>query len=209
MKRAVDASTRGLYALTPQDRFGQALVDAAEAALMGGAVWLQYRAKPSADLDTALALQLQCREAGALFIINDDVELAASIRADGVHLGRDDLSVQEARAWLSQETVIGVSCYNSLERAAELTEQGADYLAFGSLYPSPTKPDAVNCPLATLNEARQFGKPVVAIGGITLERAPDVIAAGADLIAVISGLFDAENIQTRAGQWSSCFESER
>ena len=209
MKRKPDAFTRGLYAITQHDCFGRALIDAAEAALTGGAVWLQYRAKPSADLDAALALQQRCRQAGALFIINDDVELAASIGADGVHLGRDDLSVQDARARLSQETVIGVSCYNSLERAAELTAQGADYLAFGSLYPSPTKPDAVHCPVETLTRARQFDRPVVAIGGMTLERAPEVIAAGADLIAVISDLFDAEDIERQARQWSRCIEPER
>ncbi|MEM7053355.1 MAG: thiamine phosphate synthase [Pseudomonadota bacterium] len=205
MKRKANVFTRGLYALTPTNRCGSALIDAASAALAGGTVWLQYRAKPEADRTTALALQQCCQATGALFIVNDDVELAVEIRADGVHLGRDDMSLIEARSMLHPDQLIGVSCYNDLARAAKLVEQGADYLAFGSLYPSPTKPDAVHCPLKTLTEARQFGKPVVAIGGITLERAPEVAEAGADLIAVISDLFDADDIEARARQWSSCF----
>ena len=208
MNCAPDAFTRGLYALTPTDHSGQQLIDAAQAALAGGAVWLQYRAKPKAEPDMARALQLRCANAGALFIVNDDVALAAEIEADGVHLGRDDMSLQAARARLGQNTVIGVSCYNDIARAAELAKQGADYLAFGSLYPSPTKPDAVRCSLETLGQARQFGKPIVAIGGITLAHAPEVIAAGADLIAVISGLFGADDIEAQARQWSNCFAAE-
>ena len=205
MKPAPNIFTRGLYALTPTDRFGRALIDAAEAALAGGAVWLQYRAKPEADRATALALQQRCIQAGAAFIVNDDVALAAALDADGVHLGRDDMSLSEARSKLKAHQFIGVSCYNSLSRAAELSVQGADYLAFGSLYPSPTKPEAVHCSLDTLTRAKAFEKPLVAIGGIDLAHAPEVIAAGADLIAVISDLFSVPDIEAHARQWAECF----
>ena len=205
MKRAPNIFMRGLYALTPSDLVGQALIDAAEAALAGGAVWLQYRVKPKADPAVALALQQRCRQAGAVFIINDDVALAAALDADGVHLGRDDMSPGEARSRLKAHQFIGVSCYNSLSRAAELSAQGADYLAFGSLYPSPTKPEAVHCPLDTLTRAKAFEKPLVAIGGIDLAHAPEVISAGADLIAVISDVFTAPDVTARARQWTDCF----
>ena len=144
MKRALNIFTRGLYALTPAELIGLSLIDAAEAVLTGGAVWLQYRAKPEADAATQRALQQRCRQAGAAFIINDDVELDAALDADGVHLGCDDMSLVEARSRLKPHQFIGVSCYNSLPRAAERVAQGADYLAFGSLYPSPTKPEAVH-----------------------------------------------------------------
>ena len=205
MKPAFNIFTRGLYALTPAELIGPSLIDAAEAVLAGGAVWLQYRAKPEADAETARALQQRCRQAGAAFIINDDVELATALDADGVHLGRDDMSLVEARSRLKPDQFIGVSCYNSLPRAAELVAQGADYLAFGSLYPSPTKPEAVHCPLDTLTRAKVFEKPLVAIGGIDLAHAPEVIEAGADLLAVISDVFSAPDITARARQWADCF----
>ena len=126
MKPAFNIFTRGLYALTPAELIGPPLIDAAEAVLAGGAA----------------------------FTINDDVELAAALDADGVHLSRDDMSLVEARSKLKPHQFIGVSCYNSLSRAAERVAQGADYLAFGSLYPSPTKPEAVHCPLDTLTRRR-------------------------------------------------------
>lgn len=106
---------------------------------------------------------------------------------------------------LGPDKIIGGSCYNDPGRAAELAAQGADYLAFGSMYPSPTKPGAARCPPEVLMEARELGKPVVAIGGITLEHAPELVAAGADLLAVISDLFDAPDIKARAAAYSRLF----
>ncbi|MFW5926722.1 MAG: thiamine phosphate synthase [Wenzhouxiangella sp.] len=195
----------GLYALTPSDWPRDKLLPAVEAAIAGGARMVQYRAKPRPDADTARALVNLCRAAGAIVIVNDDVELAAELGADGVHLGRDDVPVDQARALLGRNGLVGVSCYNDLGRAERLAAAGADYLAFGSLFPSPTKPDAVHCPAETLTRARRFGLPVVAIGGITADNAGEAIAAGADLVAVISDLFESEDIRARARKFQELF----
>ena len=191
----------GLYAVTPADWSPNRLLPAAEAALTGGVRLLQYRAKPKADADVARELLKLCTRAGAALIINDDVELAAIVNAHGVHLGRDDIDPLQARQLLGDEAIIGLSCYNDLDRARQLTRTGPDYLAFGSLFASPTKPDAVNCPPDVITAAREFGLPVAAIGGITLDNAPVAIEAGADLLAVITDLFDAEDIEQRARQY--------
>jgi len=193
----------GLYAISPQTLTGTALIEAAEQVLEGGAAWLQYRAKDSADVGKARELAALCRSRGRCLIINDDPALAAEVGADGVHLGRADGSIAEARALLGPDRIIGVSCYADPERARRLAGEGADYLAFGSLFASPTKPDAVSCPLAVLGEARKFGLPVVAIGGITLHNAPEAIDAGADLVAVISDLFDAPDRRMRAAEYAA------
>ena len=199
-------SARGLYAITPDELHGEALIEACEQVLAGGAVWLQYRAKHGFDLATARALAAACRRHGARFIVNDRAELALQADADGVHLGRDDGSIAEARALLGPERIVGVSCYADLERAARLAAEGADYLAFGSLFASPTKPEAVPCPLSVLGQARSFSLPVVAIGGITLESAPEAIAAGADLLAVISDLFQASDRSAQAQRFRALFD---
>lgn len=204
MKFGAD-SPRGLYAITPEDLVGAALIAACSEVLAGGAVWLQYRAKSNFDLETARALAAQCRSSGACLIINDRPELARAAGADGVHLGRDDGSIAAARALLGPEAIIGVSCYADLERARRLALEGADYLAFGSLYASPTKPEAVACPLQTLRQARALGRPVVGIGGITLANARAAIEAGADLLAVISDLFAAPDRQARAAAYAAMF----
>ncbi|GAB4170903.1 MAG: thiamine phosphate synthase [Wenzhouxiangellaceae bacterium] len=204
--KAASIRFKGLYALTPVDLTGPALVDAAGQVLSGGAAWLQYRSKPRPDPDTARALAALCRRHGTVFIVNDDPVLAAAVGADGVHLGREDATVAEARALLGPAALIGVSCYADLERARGLADQGADYLAFGSLYPSPTKPDAVRCPPEVLGRARSLGRPVVAIGGITLDRAAGLIAAGADLLAVVSDLFNAPDPHRRAREYAALFD---
>ncbi len=201
----VAAKNRGLYAIPPMRLVGDALLRAVSEALAGGAVWIQYRAKHGADAATASALAGLCRSAGARLIVNDDPELAARSGADGVHLGREDVSLAEAREIVGRERLIGVSCYNDLERAAVLAAQGADYLAFGSLFASPTKPGAVRCAPETLTAARRFGLPLVAIGGITLSTLPTAIAAGADLVAVISDLFDAPDVRVRARAYRERF----
>ena len=196
---------RGLYAVTPENLAGGPLQVAVGAALDGGAVLVQYRAKARAEVETARALAGLCRERGVGLIVNDDPDLAAAAGADGVHLGRDDPDIDRARARLGEAAIIGVSCYDDLKRAAVMAEAGADYLAFGSVRPSPTKPDAVTCPPETLAAARELGRPVVAIGGITVENAGAVAAAGADLVAVISDLFGARDITARARRYAQLF----
>ncbi len=190
----------GLYVITDPYLIPDAqLVGAVAQALAGGAAWVQYRAKhltPSVRLQQATALQQLCKAAGAGFIINDDLDLAATIGATGVHLGRDDAGIAQARTRLGPAAVIGASCYADLSRAEAAWKAGASYLAFGSLYPSPTKPQAPRATLELLGKARQqFGLPIAAIGGLTLDNAAEVRAAGADLLAVISGVFAASDIQ--------------
>jgi len=201
------AAVTGLYAITPQALNGPDLLEAVAQVLEGGASWVQYRAKEGTDAAEAAALASLCRSRGACFIINDDPALAAEVGADGVHLGRNDSSIAAARARLGPSAIIGVSCYADLERARRLAAEGADYLAFGSLFASPTKPEAVSCPLEVLRKARSFGLPVVAIGGITLGRAPEVIASGADRVAVISDLFNAPDRRAQAEAYAALFDS--
>jgi len=195
----------GLYALTPADWSPARLLPAAKAVLDGGVRVLQYRAKPRPDPDVARELLKLCVQAGAALIINDDIELAAIVNAHGIHLGRDDGDPRRARELLGDEAIIGVSCYDDLDRARELATAGPDYLAFGSLFASPTKPDAVNCPPDVLTAARELGLPVTAIGGITLDNAQIAVDAGADLLAVITDLFEAEDIEQRARQFQELF----
>ncbi len=133
-----------------------------------------------------------CRGRGIPFIVNDDIALAVEIGADGVHLGRDDASLAEARRRLGKEAIVGVSCYDSLALARDAEAGGADYVAFGSCFASPTKPGASQVPPGVLHAARQALKlPIVAIGGITEERLPVLRAAGIDAIAVVSAVFQA------------------
>jgi thiamine-phosphate pyrophosphorylase len=149
-----------------------------------------------------------CRGAGARLIINDDVWLAVEIGADGAHVGRGDApggSLLAAREALGPKRLLGVSCYDSVALAEEAAKAGADYIAFGSMFPSRTKPDTIQAPLEVLGEARRFGLPVVAIGGITLENAPQLIEAGADALAVVSDLFDAMDIKARAEAYQRLF----
>ena len=139
-----------------------------------------------------------CRLHGTPLIINDDVELARACGADGVHLGRDDPNPRAARERLGGDAIVGVSCYNRIDRAHALAAQGADYLAFGSVFPSATKPQAVSCGLDTLTSAVSIGLPLVAIGGISAENGGAVIRAGASFLAVISELFGATDVRKAA-----------
>lgn len=195
----------GLYAITPSINDPETLCVYARQVAAGGARVLQYRDK-SSDSETRLAcarkLRARCELFGALLIINDDVELALQSGADGVHLGIEDGDVKQARETLGGDVIIGVSCYNDLQRAEQAVEQGADYLAFGSMYPSATKPDAPHCDPQVLTEARSLGLPVVAIGGITVENAPALVQAGADMLAVISDLANAVDVESRAQQYA-------
>ncbi|MBT9612395.1 MAG: thiamine phosphate synthase [Burkholderiales bacterium] len=200
---------KGLYAITPETGDTAQLLDKTRAALAGGAQWVQYRSK-SADValkhEQATELLELCRDFHAPLIVNDDVRLAALIEADGVHVGEDDARLIEARINLGPDKIIGVSCYQDLARALRFEAEGADYVAFGSFYPSATKPGARPCPLSLLVEAKtQLHLPVVAIGGITLANAQSLIDAGADAIAVISALFDTPNVEACAQAFSSLF----
>jgi thiamine-phosphate pyrophosphorylase len=195
---------KGLYAVTPDSNDRDALVAKVEAALLGGARMVQYRNKQAhinirTHLETASALAKLCRQHGAIFIINDDANLALNIGADGIHLGQDDGDIASARKLLGKEAIIGVSCYNSLERALAAQQQGADYAAFGTMFSSSTKPNAPRATLDLLRLAKvQLNIPIVAIGGISLHNAADVVDAGADALAVINALFDAPDIQKAA-----------
>jgi thiamine-phosphate pyrophosphorylase len=194
---------RGLYAITdPRLTAGRVLEDRVRAALRGGARLIQYRDK-GADTGRRLAeadlLQRLCIAHDASLIVNDDVELAARVGAAGVHLGRTDTGLSRARERLGPRAIIGISCYDRLDLALAAQDAGADYVAFGSFFPSPTKPDAVEAPLSLLERARErLDIPICAIGGITLANAGTVIAAGADMIAVISDLFGAVDVEARA-----------
>ena len=204
---------RGLYAITPQPGPGRPLLTAAvEQALAGGARLIQYRDKgsdPGGRRDEAAALLALCRRAGVPLIINDDLELAAAIGADGLHLGRDDADPRDARDRLGAGAIIGVSCYNQLERARRAQEVGADYAAFGRFFPSATKPRAVQADPELLRQARrELTLPLVAIGGITPENGAPLIAAGADMLAVIDGVFAQPDIAAAARRFSRLFSPE-
>ncbi len=202
----------GVYAITPDSLDTQSLLTMSEAALMGGVAVMQYREK-SGDValrhEQASELLVLCRQHGVPLIVNDDLRLANLVGADGVHLGRDDSSIREARIVLGPDKIIGVSCYQDLERARESQRLGADYVAFGSFFPSPTKPHASLADVSVLSEARRaITLPIVAIGGITVDNAGALIDAGADAIAVISALFDAPDVEAAARQLNALFEIE-
>ncbi|HEY9193096.1 MAG TPA: thiamine phosphate synthase [Methyloversatilis sp.] len=199
---------RGLYAVTPETLGGAALYRAAEAACSGGAVLLQYRNKSRdaalrrAEADALRAITTVC---GTLFIINDDVDLARAVGADGVHVGRDDGDPAAARARLGSSAIVGVSCYDDPVLARAAQRAGADYVAFGAMFASSTKPAAPPADIGRFAEAAGLGVARCAIGGITLERAPALIAAGADLLAVVSDLFDARDISAQARAYARLF----
>lgn len=199
---------RGLYVITDPVACGTDMVTAVRAALRGGAVAVQYRDKSTDTTRRAAeagALLALCRAFGRPLLINDDVELAAMIGADGVHLGRSDSSLIAARQQLGPSAIIGATCHGSLEFAAEAAANGASYLAFGAVFPSTTKPGAPVIALDTISAARRFHLPLVAIGGINTDNAPAVIAAGADCLAVIGALWAAPDIAVRARDFAALF----
>ena len=186
---------RGLYAITQTEHKSPEQVAAAvEAALRGGAVVVQYRDKQPKDaLGLATRLLQLCHAHQVPLIINDSVELALQVGADGVHLGRDDGDVAEARRRLGPDAIIGVSCYNDVNKARAAVTAGVDYVAFGRFFPSGSKPLAAPAELHTLQLAKEcLPVPIVAIGGILPENGDALLKAGADLLAVIGGLFDHE-----------------
>lgn len=203
---------RGLYAITPDGVEFVTLARMVSAALMGGARLVQYRQKsvsPRDQVVQARELNELCLAAGASLIINDNVELAQQINAAGVHLGRDDISVTEARRQLGTNKIIGASCYNQITLAEAAAASGADYIAYGAFFPSQIKPNAVRAEIALIVEAKKkFNIPIVAIGGISLQNAPQLIAAGADAVAVISDLFSAIDITARANAFQQLFSEK-
>lgn len=200
---------QGLYVITDGPR--PDLLDAVALALAGGARLLQYRDKTGDDarrLAEAKAIRALCAAHGVPMIVNDDVALALAAGADGVHLGEDDGDLQAARAVLGSPAIIGVSCYDSLERARQLAAAGADYIAFGAFFPSPTKPHARRASLELLRQTAALGVPRVAIGGITPENAGLLIDAGADYLAVISAVFGDTDVRAAAARFAHLFTTD-
>ena len=209
---ATRVQVSGLYAITPEEPDTEVLAEKVRHALAGGARIVQYRNK-SADralrARQAATLLALCRKAAIPLVINDDLELALQIDADGLHVGRGDVDIARARERLGERKILGASCYDSIELAVAASNQGADYVAFGSVFPSTTKPGATRVPLSLLGRARDhLGVPIVAIGGITRENASSVIDAGADAIAVISALFDATDIAVIARGFECLFSKK-
>ena len=209
-RRPLRNLVRGLYAVTPDALDTARLLDQVRAALRGGARLVQYRNKSddsTLKLEQARALNALCTEYAAALIVNDDVAVAAASGAAGVHLGRDDGSLEDARAALGPGKLIGISCYDDLGRARAAVEAGADYVAFGSFFPSRVKPGAVRASVALLEAAkRELALPVVAIGCVTSENGGALVRAGADALAVISALFDAPDVTAAAARFKPLFD---
>ena len=198
---------KGLYGITGSD--SSRIINQVEAVLAGGASVIQYRNK-SHNFNDALQIGGKvvdlCRRYNATFIVNDDVALMLALDADGIHLGKNDATIESARHKIGNK-IIGVSCYNNLNLAIDAEKQGVDYVAFGRFYPSQTKPQAIEASINVLREAKQrINVPIVAIGGITLDNAKLLIDAGADSVAVINGLFNEVNIRATAEKFSSLFK---
>lgn len=202
---------RGLYVITDSHLLhsDELLLQGAAAAISGGARLVQYRDKSTDQqkrLRQSQALLQLCREQRVPLLINDDIALAAEMGADGVHLGQDDLSLPEARALLGEQAIIGLSCYNQLHLAEQAQEAGADYVAFGRFFSSHTKPQASPADRALLDQARKkIQLPMVAIGGITPENGGALLTAGADMLAVVHGVFAQSDIQTAAQNYKELF----
>jgi thiamine-phosphate pyrophosphorylase len=196
---------RGLYLITPDEARTERLLARVDA-VIGEAVWLQYRNK-TADAalrrEQAEALAALCRARGMPLIVNDDAALAQAVGADGVHLGEDDGDIAATRTRLGAQALIGVSCYDDIARARAAA--GASYIAFGAFFPSQTKPNARRATPQLLRDSVELGLPRVAIGGITPDNARALIEAGADLLAVISGVFDAPDPRAAARAYRECF----
>jgi thiamine-phosphate pyrophosphorylase len=204
----------GLYALTPDSADTAGLLASVEAALAGGARLLQYRNKTASAalrLTQGRALLALCRENQVPLIINDHLDLALELDAHGLHLGGEDGSVADARKRLGPEKILGVSCYGKLELAHAAVDSGATYVAFGGFFPSKVKPGKVDrTPVGLLTEAKRALKvPVVAIGGITLENAPSLLAAGADSVAVITALFEGPDPRVTAQRFRDLFRERQ
>ncbi len=204
------APIRGIYAITPERALSKRDRRTLGMLLQTGLGALQYRPKGLGRehmLEEGAWLRDQCKSAGCPFIVNDSRWLAEALAADGLHLGRDDGSIAEAREHLGQGTMLGASCYNDLERAAMAVNQGADLIAFGALFSSSTKPHAVTAPLSLITQARARWPHItcVGIGGITPSNAPAAVAAGAHALAVIGALWDSPDPALTLRQLQAAF----
>lgn len=200
-----------LYYVLDLPTGGRDPVELARKAATGGASIVQLRGKQTSGRNLyqfALALKQVLQPLGVPLIVNDRLDIALAADADGVHVGADDLPLEVVRR-LAPDLIVGVSCYGSLELARQAAAAGANYLAFGAFYPSPTKPEAELAPVSILTEARQSGLPVVAIGGITLEHVPELIQAGANGICVVSAIQSADDPQSAAKVLRTAIEEER
>lgn len=198
---------RGLYLITPDEPDCERLLRRTRP-LLPYTACLQYRNKRADEAQRrrqADGLRALCSDAGVALVVNDDAALAAAVGADGVHLGARDGAIATARALLGNDAIIGASCYDDLQRATDAAAQGADYVAFGAFFPSPTKPDARRASIELLRDSRALALPRVAIGGITPDNASALVAAGADMVAVISGVFDAPDPVAAARAYAACF----
>ncbi|CAN1529241.1 ThiE Thiamine monophosphate synthase [Methylophilaceae bacterium] len=200
---------KGLYAITPDMADLNTLIHKTQLVIEGGAFMVQYRSKiqdRAVKIQQCAAILRLCREYGVPCIVNDDVEMCRILEADGVHLGENDDNIAEVRRILGEDAIIGSSCYDQLDRAKQAQKEGATYVAFGAVFPTPTKPNAPRATLALLREAkREIHIPIVAIGGITVNNAHDVIEAGVDAIAVITSLFEAKTIKETAETFLKMF----
>jgi len=201
---------KGLYAITDENLISEENFELAiTSALQGGSRIIQYRDKSDNQkkkLQQASRLRSLCTQYHAICIINDDIELAIAINADGIHLGRDDISITQARKRLGVNSLIGISCYNDLDLALSAEKNQANYVAFGAIFSSPTKPNTSNAELSLITAAKeQLSIPVCAIGGITEKNISQAIEHGADMAAVISGLFSSDNIKNTASILSNKF----
>jgi len=201
---------KGLYAITDQQLITEEnFSESVEATLQGGTRIIQYRDKSNNQdkrLQQARTLRALCHQYHAICIINDDIELAKAVNAHGVHLGKDDFSLTKARQVLGKNAIIGVSCYNDLDRAIAAEKDKADYVAFGAIFSSTTKPEANIAGLDIITKAKQqLSIPICTIGGITQENIQQVIQQGADMTAVISGIFSADDIKQSTAALSQFF----
>ena len=200
---------RGLYAITPDSVDLNTLIQKTQLAIEGGAFMVQYRSKilnRDVKMQQCAAILRLCREYDVPCIVNDDVEMCRILKADGVHLGENDDNIAEVRRILGEDSIIGSSCYDQLNRAKQAQKEGASYVAFGAVFPTPTKPNAPRATLELLREAKsEIQIPIVAIGGITMNNAHDVIETGIDAIAVITNLYESNSIKETAETLSQMF----
>ncbi len=203
---------KGLYAITPDMADLNTLIQKTQLAIEGGAFMVQYRSKiddRDAKMRQCAAILRLCREYEIPCIVNDDVDMCCVLEADGVHLGEKDDNIAEVRHILGEDAIIGSSCYNQIERARQAQKEGASYVAFGAIFPTPTKPQAPRATLELLKEAkREIQIPIVAIGGITVNNAHDVTKTGIDAIAVITSLYEAKTIKETAETFSKMFHEK-
>ena len=200
---------KGLYAITPDSADLNTLIQKTQLAIEGGAFMVQYRSKihdRDVKMQQCAAILRLCREYDVPCIVNDDVEICRILKADGVHLGEKDDNIAEVRHILGEDAIIGSSCYDQLNRAKQAQKEGASYVAFGAVFPTPTKPNAPRTTLELLRKAKsEIQIPIVAIGGITMNNAHDVIETGIDAIAVITCLYESNSIKETAETFSQMF----